>query len=145
VDTARELQLGGISKTGFPGIVIVEGALEVVLEYVRRIQRLRWQQMVVRGEETEVVALPEASEVGSLQPGTSSVKKSTCDSAHVSQVSYHDMVRSTVDAHRKIRGEFYEIYCAGESGNGGMSAVGSFCKEAGLHELFMTAMKKYSS
>lgn len=51
VEQARELGLGGFSKHGFPGIVIVEGWDHAVLEYVRRIQQLRWQQMVVRGEE----------------------------------------------------------------------------------------------
>ena len=52
---AKELQLTGILKHGFPGIVIVEGELQNVLEYVRRIQRLRWQQMSVRGEEIDVI------------------------------------------------------------------------------------------
>jgi hypothetical protein len=51
VEQARDLGLGGYSKHGFPGIVIVEGFDYNVLEYVRRIQHLRWQQMVVRGEE----------------------------------------------------------------------------------------------
>lgn len=51
VQEARGLGLGGFSKHGFPGIVIVEGFDFNVLEYVRRIQHLRWQQMVVRGEE----------------------------------------------------------------------------------------------
>jgi hypothetical protein len=51
VEQARDLDLGGYSKHGFPGIVIVEGFDYNVLEYVRRIQHLRWQQMVVRGEE----------------------------------------------------------------------------------------------
>lgn len=51
VQEARDLGLGGYSKHGFPGIVIVEGFDYNVLEYVKRIQHLRWQQMVVRGEE----------------------------------------------------------------------------------------------
>jgi hypothetical protein len=143
VDAARELQLGGVSKTGFPGIVIVEGALEDVLEYVRRIQRLRWQQMVVRGEETEVIQVELLPMAGiETREAVSVPSRSNTGSA---QGSYLDLMKSTLDAHRKIHGEFYEIYCAAESGNGGMSAVGSFCKETGLHELFMTAMKKYST
>lgn len=59
VENAVELKLGGASKHGFPGVVIVEGDLESVLEYVKRIQRLRWQHMVVRGEEIE--QLPDQS------------------------------------------------------------------------------------
>lgn len=40
------------------GIVVIEGPLEDVMEYVRRIQRLRWQHMVVRGEEIETIYSP---------------------------------------------------------------------------------------
>eukprot|EP01041_Mallomonas_annulata_P009403 gene9403-19509_t len=53
VDNAQILELGGFWKEGFPGIVIIEGSHENVLEFIRRIQRLRWQHMVVRGEQTE--------------------------------------------------------------------------------------------
>ncbi|RLN95114.1 hypothetical protein BBJ28_00000120 [Nothophytophthora sp. Chile5] len=50
---ASELQLGGFSKIGWPGIVIVEGAEANAQEYVRRLQHLRWKQMTVRGEQTQ--------------------------------------------------------------------------------------------
>ncbi|KAL4151731.1 hypothetical protein PRNP1_008671 [Phytophthora ramorum] len=50
---ALELQLGGFSKIGWPGVVIVEGAEDNVQEYVRRLQHLRWKQITVRGEQTE--------------------------------------------------------------------------------------------
>jgi hypothetical protein len=50
---AKELQLGGYSKIGYPGVIIVEGHEEYVQEYVRRLQHLRWKQMVVRGEQID--------------------------------------------------------------------------------------------
>jgi hypothetical protein len=53
VNQAADLGLGGIWKEGFPGVVIAEGVMEDVYEYVRRLQQLRWQHMVVRGEEVE--------------------------------------------------------------------------------------------
>jgi hypothetical protein len=53
IDWARELKLGGYSKIGWPGVVIVEGLELFCHEYVRRLQHLRWKQMVVRGEQTE--------------------------------------------------------------------------------------------
>lgn len=53
VEWALELQLSGFSKIGWPGVVIVEGEEADVQEYVRRLQHLRWKQMVVRGEQTE--------------------------------------------------------------------------------------------
>ena len=49
---ALDLQLGGCVKHGWPGIIVVEGAEADCVEYVRRIQRFRWQHLVVRGEQT---------------------------------------------------------------------------------------------
>lgn len=86
------------------GIVIVEGCLENVLEYVRRTQRLRWQHMVVRGEEIETV------ELNHLE---------------------------SIDCYRKLP-QFREI-------EGNMSDIGTLCREAGLHDLFMTALRKTNS
>ncbi|DAZ99210.1 TPA: hypothetical protein N0F65_008243 [Lagenidium giganteum] len=51
VEWALELQLGGFSKIGWPGVVIVEGHEACAQEYVRRLQHLRWKQIVVRGEQ----------------------------------------------------------------------------------------------
>lgn len=53
IDWALELELSGMSKIGWPGVVIVEGDEQNVQEYVRRLQHLRWQQMTVRGEQIE--------------------------------------------------------------------------------------------
>ena len=56
VEWAVQLGLGGFSKIGWPGIIVVEGAEEDVEEYTRALQRLRWKHFTVRGEET--VQLP---------------------------------------------------------------------------------------
>lgn len=48
---ARILGLNGFCKTGYPGLLLVEGAEEACVEYVAGLQRLRWKLMVVRGEE----------------------------------------------------------------------------------------------
>lgn len=50
VEWAKELCLGGYCKIGYPGIIIVEGPEDCCLEYIRRLQRLRWKHFVVRGE-----------------------------------------------------------------------------------------------
>eukprot|EP00918_Siedleckia_nematoides_P016511 GHVU01035523.1.p1 GENE.GHVU01035523.1~~GHVU01035523.1.p1 ORF type:complete len:330 (+),score=74.26 GHVU01035523.1:48-992(+) len=50
---AVQLRLGGYAKIGWPGIIIIEGPEACCQEYVRCLQRLRWQQMVVRGEQVE--------------------------------------------------------------------------------------------
>ncbi|KAH8582685.1 uncharacterized protein ELE39_001341 [Cryptosporidium sp. chipmunk genotype I] len=50
VEWAEELFLGGYCKIGYPGIIIVEGLEDCCLEYIRRLQRLRWKHFTVRGE-----------------------------------------------------------------------------------------------
>jgi hypothetical protein len=54
-DSADELHIGGFWKDGFPGIIIAEGDADDVTEYIKRLQKLRWQHMVVRGERTVTV------------------------------------------------------------------------------------------
>ncbi|KAL3678672.1 hypothetical protein R1sor_021628 [Riccia sorocarpa] len=56
LEWGAELELGGFCKPGFPGVLIVEGEGRNVAEYVKRIQRLRWQAMQIRGEEIENLA-----------------------------------------------------------------------------------------
>lgn len=50
LEWARELSLGGYCKIGYPGIIIFEGPEDCCLEYIRRLQRLRWKHFAVRGE-----------------------------------------------------------------------------------------------
>jgi len=50
---AVQLRLGGFAKIGWPGVVVVEGPEACCREFVRCLQRLRWQQMAVRGEQVE--------------------------------------------------------------------------------------------
>ncbi|RLN37871.1 hypothetical protein BBJ28_00000488 [Nothophytophthora sp. Chile5] len=64
---ALELQLGGFSKIGWPGVVIVEGAEASAQEYVRRLQHLRWKQMTVRGEQTQELAEGDARGLDALR------------------------------------------------------------------------------
>ena len=55
IQEALRLRLGGFSKIGWPGIVIIEGDESHCQEYVSRLQHLRWKQMVVRGEQVEEI------------------------------------------------------------------------------------------
>ena len=49
-DMADDLSISGLWIEGFPGIIIAEGAADDVTEYIKQLQKLRWQHMVVRGE-----------------------------------------------------------------------------------------------
>jgi hypothetical protein len=62
LEWGSELRLGGFCKPGFPGVLIVEGEADDVAEYVKRIQRLRWQALQIRGEEEDEVALTKEME-----------------------------------------------------------------------------------
>ena len=52
LEWAAEMGLGGFAKIGWPGVVVVEGEESSCVAYVAALQRLRWKQMVVRGEQT---------------------------------------------------------------------------------------------
>jgi hypothetical protein len=53
VNWAVELGLGGFSKIGWPGLILIEGEEENCKLYVQSLQRLRWKMLVVRGEQQE--------------------------------------------------------------------------------------------
>lgn len=59
---AHELALGGVSRPGTPGLVIVEGCKESVYLYVRRLRALRWQSMELRCMEQVCVDAPTKSQ-----------------------------------------------------------------------------------
>ncbi|KAL3680183.1 hypothetical protein R1sor_023139 [Riccia sorocarpa] len=64
-DVWRDFRNSFGSLRSCPGVLIVEGEARNVAEYVKRIQRLRWQAMQIRGEEIENMA--EGQELGSLR------------------------------------------------------------------------------
>ena len=51
IRTALQLGLSGISKIGWPGVIVIEGDENACQEYVRYVSSLRWKQLTVRGEE----------------------------------------------------------------------------------------------
>ncbi|CAM9751052.1 unnamed protein product [Chrysoparadoxa australica] len=52
---AKDLNIGGYAKIGWPGVIVIEGEESDCTEYVRRLMRWRWKQLVVRGEEQHVL------------------------------------------------------------------------------------------
>ncbi len=51
LEGACELDIGGVCKIGWPGLLVVEGPEDGCNELVRRLRRLKWQMMKIRGEE----------------------------------------------------------------------------------------------
>jgi hypothetical protein len=117
---ASFLNLGGVWKDGFPGIIVVEGLKEDAWEFVRRIQRLRWQHLVVRGEQNDLLdsqlCIPEAGD------------KNKGDIL----VGIGDIVNSVRVLPMPLE------HCGAD-----MSLLATRCKAAGLEDLFRTSMKMY--
>ncbi len=123
-----DLLLGGCWKDGYPGIVVVEGDSVCVTEYVRRIQRLHWKHMVVRGE---------------IQDCLTASTKTATNNTYTPQDSSAEGVKTALtavdlDAERMfpLPVQFVKFP--------DMSELAAHCKLAGLEKLFLTSMKKYN-
>ena len=132
VANAADLCLGGCWKDGYPGIVVVEGCADAVQEYVRRIQRLHWKHMVVRGEILDSLSHTShtASTVGPNTEATEASADPAADSVG-SAVVVLDTARMFPLPVRFAK--FPE-----------MSHLAAHCRAAGLESLFLTSMKKYT-
>ena len=119
-DCADYLSVGGFSKPGYPGIVVVEGDKLDVMEWVNRVQRLRWKHMVVRGEQIE------------------SLFEASTDNDHAQPYIAEAEARQLIDIHRKLPPLFL-----GELAD--TSEAGRVCESCGIHDLYLTAMKIYSA
>ena len=53
LNLAKEYDLGGFVKIGWPGIIIIEGLEENCILFVDIVSAMRWKYLVVRGEEQE--------------------------------------------------------------------------------------------
>ena len=51
VELAQHYNIGGCYKYGWPGIIVIEGEEADCISYVEEIRTLRWQHLVVRGEQ----------------------------------------------------------------------------------------------
>jgi len=54
-DLASQYKLGGYSKIGWPGVILIEGKESNCQLFTDEIKRWRWQQIQVRGEEQRVI------------------------------------------------------------------------------------------
>lgn len=122
VGWARQLNVGGFSKPGFPGVVIAEGLIADTREYVARIRALQWQAMQVRGEEIVKCADCAAWRTDS---GDSGDRKQSVEGKGT----------GTTKVSRGFQGRFEELP------ESGMSELGQLCKAAGMEELFLATLK----
>ncbi|GAB5358537.1 hypothetical protein AAMO2058_000466800 [Amorphochlora amoebiformis] len=77
---AEENELGGLSKIGWPGAIIVEGEESKVQAYVDALKKLRWKHLAVRGE--EIVKGSPGQSLDSLRAFPKSFKELKEDQMH---------------------------------------------------------------
>jgi hypothetical protein len=119
---ARELDLSGYSKPGFPGIVVVEGLSPAVREYLARVRALQWQATQIRGERLVPCQ--------SCKPDCSGQQCTAGSSSAPKGVNV-----GVGTAPRSLCGRFVELP------ESGMSELSQECKSAGLEDLFLAALK----
>mmetsp|Transcript_700 Transcript_700/g.1228 ORF Transcript_700/g.1228 Transcript_700/m.1228 type:complete len:512 (-) Transcript_700:865-2400(-) len=66
-DLSRDYELGGYAKIGWPGIIIVEGEESNCNQFIEEIKGMRWQYLVVRGEEFERVGNGDMHQLNQLR------------------------------------------------------------------------------
>jgi hypothetical protein len=131
-DCANYLSLGGFSKPGYPGIVVIEGDKLDVLEWVNRVQRLRWKHMVVRGEQIQQLYPP------ATESDIAENKEKETDIAIDIKVVTETYAKQLINDQRKLPCAFL-----GEVAD--TSQAGSICDKYGIHDLYLTAMKIYNA
>ncbi|GAA5870394.1 hypothetical protein JCM16303_001988 [Sporobolomyces ruberrimus] len=116
---STELKLFGISKPGYPGVIVIEGSKENVDDFVWRIKQLQWKALQIRCEQDGALITPpeEISPMDSLE-------------WVMRNRSQLGPVLST-DSNEKI--------CVKEVE--GLNDLGDIMRKAGLEDVFLTALK----
>ncbi|GAA5972705.1 hypothetical protein JCM11641_002985 [Rhodosporidiobolus odoratus] len=116
---STELELFGLSKPGYPGVIVIEGLQDQVDEFVHRIKQLQWKALQVRCEQDGPVVSPPSS----VSPAEASTW----------------VVRNRSQLGSIISRDSTDKICVREVE--GLNEVGEIMKKAGLYEVFLTAMK----
>jgi iron only hydrogenase large subunit-like protein len=142
---ARELDCSGFSKPGFPGVVVVEGLVSDVREYVGRVRALQWQAMQVRAEHTVCCAACSNGGGQQLLPSPradSQLQEQQQLGQGLQQQQQQQHKRGSLQqqqqqqpAARAFTGKFTELP------ESGMSQLSLECKAAGMEDLFLAALK----
>ncbi|GAA5909264.1 hypothetical protein JCM6882_003782 [Rhodosporidiobolus microsporus] len=116
---STELELWGLSKPGYPGVIIVEGVKEGVDEFVHRIKQLQWKALQVRCEQDGAIVAPPSS----ISPADASTW----------------VVRNGSLLGPAISSDPKEKICVKEVE--GLNEVGEIMRKAGMYDVFLTALK----
>lgn len=154
---AHELRVGGFAKLGYPGVMVLEGNSVDVDKFVLRLKAQQWKAMAVRGERAGA-PLPSAAALDAARRLGGSARKVqvrpcalTCTQQRTPKAA----------ASWAVLGEQLACWCgvighscsckdAGndrsrrwvqEMGDKELGALGAVCRDAGLEDLFLAALK----
>lgn len=119
VSWSSELNLYGISKPGYPGVIVIEGSEENVDEFVWRIKQLQWKALQIRCEQdgATIKPPPEVSPNDALE----------WVMRHKSQLG------------PSLSSDPAEKICVREVE--GLNELGELMRKSGLEDVFLTALK----
>lgn len=153
---SKKLQLQGLCKIGYPGILLVEGTEDACEIFVKLLQRLRWKLMVVRGEESEDAPLgvdrlrrltkimldggTPSEELDALLGDSKRAAKNSAAQARRQDSDEDDVCAPSRPRTKKgitiLEGGVWETTSASE--------IGRWARVCDLEDLFRTSMKIYA-
>ncbi|GAA5965467.1 hypothetical protein JCM3765_003292 [Sporobolomyces pararoseus] len=116
---STELKLFGISKPGYPGVIVIEGSKENVDEFVWRIKQLQWKALQIRCEQDGAVIPPP----GEISPPD----------------SLEWVMRNKSQLGPHLASDPTEKICVREVE--GLNDLGELMRKSGLEDVFLTALK----
>jgi len=131
-DLAKDYQLGGYFKIGWPGIIVIEGREEHCNAFCDEIRSMRWQYLVVRGEERETVP------IGGGSGGDDDNDNGNNRNDNVNTNADSELQILRLNKLRRFPLQMTEL------GEDQMSHLSEICRQAGLEDLFLTSMKIYN-
>lgn len=117
---STELKLFGISKPGYPGVIVIEGSKENVDEFVWRIKQLQWKALQIRCEQD-----------GAVFSAPKEISPSNALEWVMRNKSQLGPSLTSSDPTEKI--------CVREVE--GLNDVGDIMRKSGMEDVFLTALK----
>lgn len=130
---ASRLNLGGVMKAGWPGLIIAEGESSAVRSFFQEVSRWQWKRFVIRAEELIQVhsssGVPLLTKGGKGKLGQFAHEPSPCFQSH-------DHVIAACNEMRAFRDGFLEV-----PPDASLSVVGDRCRTAGVHDMLDAVLR----
>lgn len=132
LSSAQELDIRGFCKPGFPGIIVCEGLESDVADFISSIRQLKWQAMSVRAMQSSLPDNESSRSVDAVGASQASeVNRDNCQD-HTGEAM---QTKACTGRSRRFSEPFAEL------DERGMDQMAAACQQAGLENLFLTALK----